>query len=39
MRDNMIVNMSGKPGHAMGADENIEHGIRTVKVFLKSFTE
>jgi hypothetical protein len=36
MRDNMIVNMSGHKGHAMGADENIEHNIRTVKVFYQA---
>jgi hypothetical protein len=32
MRDNMIVNLSGLQGHAMGADLNIEHQIGTVKV-------
>ena len=31
MRDNMLVNVSGKPGHAMGIDMNIEHMIRYLK--------
>ena len=34
MRDNMIVNLSGLEGHAMGADLNIEHQIGTVKVYV-----
>ncbi|KAH9012405.1 hypothetical protein EDB83DRAFT_2529940 [Lactarius deliciosus] len=33
MRDNMLVNPSGLPGHAMGIDMNIEHLIRYLKVF------
>ncbi|KAH9058017.1 hypothetical protein EDB83DRAFT_2506745 [Lactarius deliciosus] len=32
MRDNMLVNPSGLPGHAMGIDMNIEHLIRYLKV-------
>jgi len=32
MRDNMLVNVSGIPGHAMGMDLNIEHLIRYLKV-------
>lgn len=32
MRDNMLVNPSGIPGHAMGIDLNIEHLIRYLKV-------
>lgn len=32
MRDNMLVNVSGLPGHAMGMDLNIEHLIRYLKV-------
>ncbi|KAH9044053.1 hypothetical protein EDB83DRAFT_2211657, partial [Lactarius deliciosus] len=32
MRDNMLVNPSGLPGHAMGIDLNIEHLIRYLKV-------
>ncbi|KAH8976416.1 hypothetical protein EDB92DRAFT_1931399, partial [Lactarius akahatsu] len=31
MRDNMLVNPSGLPGHAMGIDLNIEHLIRYLK--------
>ncbi|KAH9158718.1 hypothetical protein EDB89DRAFT_1867624, partial [Lactarius sanguifluus] len=31
MRDNMLVNPSGLPGHAMGIDMNIEHLIRYLK--------
>ncbi|KAF9039933.1 hypothetical protein BJ165DRAFT_345110 [Panaeolus papilionaceus] len=31
MRDNMLVNVSGLPGHAMGIDMNIEHLIRYLK--------
>ena len=33
MRDNMLVNVSGIPGHAMGIDLNIEHLIGYLKVF------
>ncbi|KAH9169075.1 hypothetical protein EDB89DRAFT_2115183 [Lactarius sanguifluus] len=36
MRDNMLVNPSGLPGHAMGIDMNIEHLIRYLKVVSKS---
>lgn len=32
MRDSMLVNPSGLPGHAMGTDLNIEHLIRYLKV-------
>jgi len=32
MRDNMLVNVSGLPGHAMGMDLNIEHLIWYLKV-------
>lgn len=32
MRDNMLVNPSGRPGHAMGIDLNVEHLIRFLKV-------
>ena len=32
MRDNMLVNPSGIPGHAMGIDMSIEHLIRSLKV-------
>ncbi|KAH8980088.1 hypothetical protein EDB83DRAFT_2242445 [Lactarius deliciosus] len=31
MRDNMLVNPSGLPGHAMGIDMNIEHLIQYLK--------
>ncbi|KAI9449898.1 hypothetical protein BJY52DRAFT_1192215 [Lactarius psammicola] len=31
VRDNMLVNPSGLPGHAMGIDMNIEHLIRYLK--------
>ncbi|KAH8979980.1 hypothetical protein EDB86DRAFT_2768527, partial [Lactarius hatsudake] len=31
IRDNMLVNLSGLPGHAMGIDMNIEHLIRYLK--------
>ncbi|KAF8236102.1 hypothetical protein L208DRAFT_1253347, partial [Tricholoma matsutake] len=31
MRDNMIVNVLGLPGHAMGMDLNIEHIIQYLK--------
>ncbi|KAH8978067.1 hypothetical protein EDB86DRAFT_2750108, partial [Lactarius hatsudake] len=31
IRDNMLVNPSGLPGHAMGIDMNIEHLIRYLK--------
>ncbi|KAF8236842.1 hypothetical protein L208DRAFT_1250356, partial [Tricholoma matsutake] len=31
MRDNMIVNVTDLPGHAMGMDLNIEHIIRYLK--------
>ncbi len=34
MRDNMLVNVSGNPGHAMGIDLNIEHLIGYLKVSL-----
>ena len=32
MRDNILVNPSGLPGHAMGMDLNMEHLIRYLKV-------
>jgi hypothetical protein len=32
MHDNMLVNVSGLPGHAMGMDLNIEHIIQYLKV-------
>ncbi|KAF8055762.1 hypothetical protein FPV67DRAFT_1394952, partial [Lyophyllum atratum] len=32
MRDNMLVNPTGLPGHAMGIDLNIEHLIGYLKV-------
>jgi hypothetical protein len=32
MRDSMLVNPSGLPGHAMGIDLNIEHLIHYLKV-------
>lgn len=32
MRDNMIVNVSGLPGHFMAIDLNIEHLIGYLKV-------
>lgn len=32
MRDNMLVNISGLPGHWMGIDMNIEHIIGYLKV-------
>lgn len=32
MRDSMLVNVSGLPGHWMGIDLNIEHLIRYLKV-------
>lgn len=32
MRDNMLVNPSGRPGYAEGIDMNIEHLIRYLKV-------
>ena len=32
MRDAMLVNPSGLPGHWMGIDMNIEHLIRSLKV-------
>ena len=32
MRDNMIVNMSGRVGKGTGMDMNIEHLIRNDKV-------
>ncbi|KAH9977436.1 hypothetical protein BJV77DRAFT_956753, partial [Russula vinacea] len=32
MRDNMMVNVSGLPGHFMGVDLNIEHLIGYLKV-------
>jgi hypothetical protein len=32
MRDNILVNPSGIPGHAMGIDLNIEHLIGYLKV-------
>ncbi|KAF8257379.1 hypothetical protein EI94DRAFT_1818072 [Lactarius quietus] len=31
IRDNLLVNLSGLPGHAMGIDLNIEHLIRYLK--------
>lgn len=42
IRDNMLVNPSGLPGHAMGIDMNIEHLIRYLKVWsipLSSYTD
>ncbi|KAF8272938.1 hypothetical protein EI94DRAFT_1565132 [Lactarius quietus] len=33
IRDNMLVNPSGVPGHAMGIDMNIEHLVQDLKVF------
>lgn len=33
MRDNMIVNVSGLPGHFMAVDLNIEHLIGYLKVW------
>ncbi|KAJ3516127.1 hypothetical protein NMY22_g14280 [Coprinellus aureogranulatus] len=36
MRDNMIVNISGIPGRAMGIDLNIEHIIRYLKTIFAS---
>jgi hypothetical protein len=35
MRDNMLVNVSGLPGHAMAIDLNIEHLIGYIKVCLR----
>lgn len=32
MRDNMIINVSGIPGHCMAIDLNIEHLIGYLKV-------
>ena len=32
MRDNILINPSGIPGHAMGIDLNIEHLIGYLKV-------
>ena len=32
MHDNMMVNVSGLPGHFMGVDLNIEHLIGYLKV-------
>lgn len=32
MRDNMLVNVSGLPGHFMPVDLNIEHLIGYLKV-------
>ncbi|THU98741.1 hypothetical protein K435DRAFT_856389 [Dendrothele bispora CBS 962.96] len=34
MRDNMIINVAGLPGHGMGIDMNIEHLIDTLKGLL-----
>ncbi|KAF6761993.1 hypothetical protein DFP72DRAFT_593287 [Ephemerocybe angulata] len=31
MRDTVLVNLSGIPGHTMAADLNMEHGIKEVK--------
>jgi hypothetical protein len=36
IRDNMLVNPSGLPGHAMPMDLNIEHLIGYLKVFINS---
>ncbi|THU75799.1 hypothetical protein K435DRAFT_880153 [Dendrothele bispora CBS 962.96] len=36
MRDNMLVNVSGLPGHFMGIDMNIEHIIGELKILLAS---
>jgi hypothetical protein len=32
VRDNILVNVSGKRRHAMPVDLNMEHGIRAAKV-------
>lgn len=32
MRDSMIVNMSGRDGHSIGRDMNIEHANNIQKV-------
>ncbi|THU96721.1 hypothetical protein K435DRAFT_567823, partial [Dendrothele bispora CBS 962.96] len=36
MRDNMIINVAGLPGHGMGIDMNIEHIIGALKLLLAS---
>ncbi|KAF8222368.1 hypothetical protein L208DRAFT_1323038, partial [Tricholoma matsutake] len=36
MRDMMLVNVSGLPGHAMGIDLNIEHLIRYLKALFSA---
>lgn len=36
MRDNMLVNMTGHPGHYMGVDLNMEHNINYQKATLIS---
>ncbi|THV02113.1 hypothetical protein K435DRAFT_582693, partial [Dendrothele bispora CBS 962.96] len=36
MRDNMIINIAGKPGHGMGIDMKIEHIIDALKFLLAS---
>jgi len=38
MCDNMLVNISGLPGHAMAMDLNIEHLIGYLKVGNQSIT-
>ncbi|KAI0039961.1 hypothetical protein FA95DRAFT_1612171 [Auriscalpium vulgare] len=34
MRDNMLINMSGRDGHWTGVDENIEHTIKQLQLVL-----
>ncbi|KAI0039255.1 hypothetical protein FA95DRAFT_1477495, partial [Auriscalpium vulgare] len=36
MRDNMLINMSGRDGHWTGVDENIEHTIKQLQQFYVS---
>ncbi|KAI0261462.1 hypothetical protein BC834DRAFT_845591 [Gloeopeniophorella convolvens] len=38
MRDNMLINMSGRSGHWTGVDENIEHVINTLKEIFSHHT-
>lgn len=41
MRDHMLINMSGHPGHYMGVDLNMEHIINYQKacyLFLSAIT-
>jgi hypothetical protein len=39
MRDNMLINMSGRDGHWTGVDENMEHNINiaVVRASVSSF--